>query len=111
MQLPVMRLNLKFCLLFRTVDLEELNSQDYDYSDSDTDEAVVCKQHNNPTSHNIYEIFRFVIGYLLPFIVISKLLSIQGTGAQEGKGVVFTTNLIAWSGFNPHPGYVVAFLG
>ena len=27
-----------------------------------------------------------------------------------GKGVVFTTILIAWSGFNPHPGHVVASL-
>ena len=27
-----------------------------------------------------------------------------------GKGVVFTTILIEWSGFNPHPGHVVAFL-
>ena len=25
---------------------------------------------------------------------------------REGKGVVFTT-LIAWFGFNPHPGHVV----
>ena len=27
-----------------------------------------------------------------------------------GKGVIFTTTLIALSGFNPHPGHVVAFL-
>ena len=28
----------------------------------------------------------------------------------EGKDVVFTTSLIAWSGFNPRPGHVVASL-
>ena len=27
-----------------------------------------------------------------------------------GKGVVLGTTLIAWSGFNPHPGHVVASL-
>ena len=30
---------------------------------------------------------------------------------RMGKGVVFTTTLIEWSGFNPHPGYAVASLG
>ena len=29
---------------------------------------------------------------------------------QMGKGVVFTTTLIAWSQFNPHPGHVVSSL-
>ena len=29
---------------------------------------------------------------------------------RMGKGVVFTTTLIEWSGFNPHPGHVVASL-
>ena len=29
---------------------------------------------------------------------------------REGKGVVFTTTLIKWSGFNPHPGHVAATL-
>ena len=27
-----------------------------------------------------------------------------------GKGVVFTTTLIEWSGFNPHPSHAVASL-
>ena len=27
---------------------------------------------------------------------------------RMGKGVVFTTTLIEWSGFNPHPSHVVA---
>ena len=29
---------------------------------------------------------------------------------RMGKGVVFTTTLIEWSGFNPHPGHVVVSL-
>ena len=29
---------------------------------------------------------------------------------RMGKGVVFTTTLIKWSGFNPHPGHIVASL-
>ena len=29
---------------------------------------------------------------------------------QIGKGVVFTTTLVEWSGFNPDPGHVVASL-
>ena len=31
-------------------------------------------------------------------------------GGREGKVVIFTMIVIAWSGFNPHPGYVVASL-
>ena len=29
---------------------------------------------------------------------------------QEGKGVIFTITLIAWSGFNLHPGHNVVSL-
>ena len=29
---------------------------------------------------------------------------------RKGKGAVFTTTLIAWSRFNPHPGHVVVSL-
>ena len=29
---------------------------------------------------------------------------------RMGKGIIFTMTLIKWSGFNPHPGHVVASL-
>ena len=38
------------------------------------------------------------------------LCTIGRQRGQMGKGVVFTTTLIKWSGFNPHPGHVVASL-
>ena len=42
-------------------------------------------------------------------ICLYKLILCWQRG-RMGKGVVFTTTLIEWSGFNPHPGQVVASL-
>ena len=39
-----------------------------------------------------------------------KVLNDLGQRGLTGKGVVFTTTVCAWSGFNAHPGRVVAFL-
>ena len=38
---------------------------------------------------------------------IHQIFKIQQDFRESGS-VVFTTTLIAWSGFNPHPGHVVA---
>ena len=40
----------------------------------------------------------------------NRFLSFSRQRGRMSKGVVFTTTLIEWSGFNPHPGHVVASL-
>ena len=47
------------------------------------------------------------------FAAIWHIATISAACRQRGrmgKGVVFTTTLIEWSGFNPHPSHVVASL-
>ena len=61
-----------------------------------------------------------VIKYIyLPYIIIHEEAITDSTAVciaisrqcdRDGKGVVFTTTIIVWSGFNLHPGNVVAFL-
>ena len=49
--------------------------------------------------------------FFSPFQINSmSLYRICRQRGRMGTGVVFMVTLIKWSGFNPHPGHVVAYL-
>jgi len=55
------------------INTTELTEENYIYNVTEQEnEPVVCYRYNEPVSHVVYHVFRFVVGYLLPFIVISK---------------------------------------
>ena len=64
-----------------------------------------------PKSHDL--LFRNLVQMQLinlKFLKRSCCVPLIRQRGQMGKGIVFTTTLIEWSGFNPHPGHVVASL-
>ena len=74
--------------------------------------ALLLVEKKSPLHKNItlLETPKDMHGLLMVYADMSQRLVFGRMGSREGKSVVFTTTLFAWSGFNPHPGRVAAFL-